>query len=101
MTTTYRITTPDGRTVTRKSDAIYSHACVRRDGRVSFHRSYEHAAKAAGRRGHIIAVDTPGARKCTVCDGRGTIRYGPSATDGTFSITTCHRCGGSGHVSDG
>ena len=71
---------------------------------MSSHRSYEHAAKAARHsRAHHRGATAPGARNiATASEGRYTIRYaGLCVTHGTFANTTCHRCGGSGHFSDG
>jgi hypothetical protein len=99
--TTYTIQTRDGRTVTRKSDATYTHAAVHtRDhgrhsrGDVTFHGSHGAAVRASGRAGYVVAVDSQ-TRQCGACGGTGGI---PSRSAVTGAVTTfaCNVCGGTG-----
>jgi hypothetical protein len=110
--TTYTATFKDGRTVTRESvPGRYGYAAKRNVGTqagrgptVTFHRTEAQARGIAGKSGEVVAVHEAGASRgaagtCTVCQGAGTVTYGPSAVDGTYSTVTCHRCGGTGRRS--
>jgi hypothetical protein len=59
---TYTVTTRDGRTVTRRTEATYTHAAETERGRVTFHGTEEMAQRAAGRFGHVHVVGVPAAR---------------------------------------
>ena len=86
-------TTPDGRTVSRRTAAAYVAAVVYVDGTATWHTTHARAAKKARRAGGTVAVvsDAP-TGACVVCSGTRKVTYGPSAVDGTFSTVDCHRC---------
>lgn len=95
MTTTkITATFADGTTATRRTATPYTHASRVR-GVVRFHTSHGAAARRTRAGGEITEVVGAKARSvsaCVVCEGAGTVAYGPSAVDGTYSVVPCHRC---------
>ena len=87
-------TFPDGHTVTRRTREVYVYAARNSRGHVSFHHTHSAAYKAAGMGGTTAEVveHRPVAATCVVCDGTGTVTYGPSAVDGSYDTVPCHRC---------
>lgn len=77
----------------RQSERTYTHASRDANGVVRFHGTATAAQRAAGKHGEVMPIRTEG-RECVVCEGTGTVTYGPSATDRTMNTVTCHRCGG-------
>jgi hypothetical protein len=85
----------DGTRVARRTDADYHFASRAASGNVRFHSDERSAERAAGARGEYVPVENHVATRtvCVVCDGTGTVTYGPRAgTDNEFSVVPCHRC---------
>lgn len=90
--TVYTATFPDGRTATRRSDRVYTHAAAHHDGAVSFHGSYARAVAAVGRHGIVVAVETTvPAVACVVCGGTRVVSH-RRATTGEIETVACWRC---------
>lgn len=84
---------PDGTVATRRSGAAYTHASRDGNGAVRFHTSRDAAVRRAGVSGSVAEVrERRVTRTCVVCDGTGSVTYGPSAVDGTYNVVPCHRC---------
>jgi hypothetical protein len=91
--TTYTAITPTGRIVTRKSDAAYTHAAVKRSGHVTFHKSHTAAHRAAGSFGVVVPVTsqvTATDHTCIVCNG--TRQFTEQRADGTMVTSPCWKC---------
>jgi hypothetical protein len=100
MTTTTIYTVEfNGTTYTRRSEATYVYAAFRpatdiigeTAGKVTFHKSYGAAFRAAGRYGKVATAQHASAeRTCVVCDGDGVITE-RTATAGMRTVP-CYRC---------